>query len=171
MLLLVRHHPTAWTEAGLLQGRRDEPLLEPAVHIPALQRRLLPLRGQAAWCSSRLRTRQTAALYGWTNPHATPLLDELDFGAFEGRTRADLVAATGGLWLTAPFDTVLRPELEELEGRVDEFVALARAGQGPAVVFGHGGWIRLLAAKVKHRDRQQMNRLELKPGGTMELEP
>lgn len=169
MLVLVRHHPTAWTEAGLLQGRRDEPLLQSAGHDPAVLARLAPLQGRDAWCSTRRRTRETAALYGWSHPIVSPLLDELDFGLFEGRTRAELMLATEGGWANDPFTTILRPALEEMEGRVDQFVTEMREGRGPAVVFGHGGWIRLLAAKVVERDRRRMNQFELAPGTILEL--
>jgi broad specificity phosphatase PhoE len=169
MLVLVRHHPTAWTEAGLLQGRRDEPLLQPAGHHPAVQARLAPLQGREAWCSTRRRTRETAALYGWTQPVVSPLLDELDFGSFEGHTRAELMLATEGGWASDPFATVLRPALEEMEGRIDRFVAEVREGRGPALVFGHGGWIRLLAAKTVEGDRRRMNQFEFAPGAVLEL--
>lgn len=170
MLLLVRHHATLWTEQGLLQGRRDEPLLQPASADPVVAARLHSLAGQPAWCSTRRRTQETAALYGWRSPVIDPILDEIDFGSFEGKTKDTLMRATGGLWESAPFSSLLRPALEEMAGRVDQFISRCRAGQGPSLVFGHGAWIRLLAAVVEHGDPDVMNRLPLPPGGIMTVD-
>lgn len=169
-VVAVRHFSTRWTDEERLQGRRDEPLRRPVVPDPSLAERLRPFAGQTAWCSTLLRTRETAALCGWTAPVATPLLDELDFGPFEGRTRDELMAATQGDWGVRPFSTSLRPALEELEERVRRFRDLVRAGQGPPLLFGHGIWIRALATLAAGRPRDTVNQMALHPGGVVEVE-
>ncbi|HET7040374.1 MAG TPA: histidine phosphatase family protein, partial [Gemmatimonadales bacterium] len=161
---------TAWSREGRLQGRRDEPLLRPAVADPALGARLAPLRDLAAWCSTLRRTRETAALFGREDAVPSPLLDELDFGPFEGRTREELLTATGGRWVSDPFATTLAPALAELEGRIWRFIEEARAGRGPALLFGHGVWIRLFATLATGRPRGLVNQMDLPTGGILEVE-
>lgn len=168
-LVLVRHLATAWTVAGRLQGRHDEPILAGASPSPAVIARLATMPSVPAWCSTLRRTRETADRFVWTNAIPSPLLDELDFGAFEGRTRDELLAATSGDWRTAPFTTVLEPALVELEGRIDAFLSLVRAGQGPGLVFGHGVWIRMLVAKVRGGDSGVFNRIAIEPGALIEV--
>jgi broad specificity phosphatase PhoE len=92
--LLVRHATCAQTERILL-GRSLDPALDARgrAQARALARQLRGEKPARIECSPRKRTRQTAhtiaaALH--REVHVTPELDELDFGAWSGRSFADL---------------------------------------------------------------------------------
>lgn len=156
-LVVLRHGPTAWTAADLIQGRRDPPL-SPAGRA-AVQGWRLPSELEEEtwlWCTSPLRrARQTAALLRPTGPGAAvrpePALIEMDWGAWEGRRLADLRTAGG--------DRVAREEARGLDFRppggesprdvqarlAPWLAALAAAGR-PVVAVTHKGVIRALYA-------------------------
>ena len=103
-LLLIRHGPTAWTEAGRLQGRVDEPLSE------AGRERLrgldLPPEFLAwDWISSPLqRAVETGLILRGLLARLEPALIERDAGAFEGLTRPELEAQSAALRLCDGLD-------------------------------------------------------------------
>ena len=84
--------PTAWNEAGVLQGRADSELL-PYRQVPQWQVPFELLRFR--WVSSPLeRCRATARRLGM-DAAVEPRLAEMDWGAWEGCTLADLRARLG----------------------------------------------------------------------------
>jgi probable phosphoglycerate mutase len=89
-LLLIRHGPTAWTEAGRLQGRVDQPLSELGREM--LRRRELPPEFLAwDWISSPLqRAVETGLILRGMLARLEHVLIERDAGAFEGLTRVEL---------------------------------------------------------------------------------
>ena len=91
-LALIRHGRTAWNRDGRLTGRADIPLTPEGRR--ELAGRRLPARFAAAhWLTSPLqRARQTAELLGHGDATIEAALIEMDFGAFEGRTLAELRA-------------------------------------------------------------------------------
>ncbi|HVC50839.1 MAG TPA: histidine phosphatase family protein [Stellaceae bacterium] len=92
LLALIRHAPTEWSAAGRLQGRAD-PALDPAV-LP--EWRLPPtLAGFRVITSPLRRAVETARLLGVAAPAIEPRLAEMAWGAWEGRTLADLRARLG----------------------------------------------------------------------------
>lgn len=89
-LCLVRHAPTSWNAAGRLQGRADLPL-SPAGRAEALRWRLPAWTVAArAWTSPLARAIETARLLGRADATVAAELIEMDWGAFEGHTLADL---------------------------------------------------------------------------------
>jgi broad specificity phosphatase PhoE len=91
-ILLIRHGRTAWNEAGRMQGRADPPL-SPGGRAQVLRWRLPQGWAQARWLSSPLRrATETAALLTDRPVTIDPRLTEMDWGAFEGRTLAELRA-------------------------------------------------------------------------------
>ena len=94
------------------------------------------------------RARQTAALAGFADPTLTDLLWEYDYGAYEGRTSAEIQAGRPG-W------EIFRdgcPEGEspaQVYARAEEFLKTACKGLGEtqaAVAFAHGHILRTVAA-------------------------
>jgi probable phosphoglycerate mutase len=88
-LLLIRHGPTVWNQDRRLQGRADIPLSPEGRRAVAAWRlpdrfRHLPVRS-----SPLQRAVATAAILG-LSPVLEPALVELDWGAWEGRSLADL---------------------------------------------------------------------------------
>ena len=164
-LILIRHLPTAWNREGRLQGRRDLPILEPGPEertaIAANRRALESLPPFDAVLVSRLRrTAMTAEQHGYRGRYQVePLLDELDFGPYEGRPRAELLAEVGELWENAPQRLVLGEPLTELEQRVRAF--LHRYRDRSILAFGHGAWIRAAVAVVGKDSIEGMNRVTI----------
>ena len=91
-VLLLRHGRTAWNEQGRMQGRADLPLSpEGRAEVAAWQ--LPEVWAAARWLSSPLRrARETAALLTVRPVEIEPRLIEMDWGAWEGRTLAELRA-------------------------------------------------------------------------------
>jgi broad specificity phosphatase PhoE len=93
-LLLLRHAPTAWNEAGRLQGRSDQPLSPAGQALAASWRLPAFAAGWPVLSSPLLRARQTAEAMGLL-PRPEPTLIEMDWGRWEGRTLAEIAAAEG----------------------------------------------------------------------------
>ena len=94
-VVMLRHAVTAWNEAGRIQGRKDVPLCERGRRALAGCR--LPERFAAyrVHSSPLARAVETASLLGLATPTLDGRLMEMDWGQWEGRTRA-AVAAAGG---------------------------------------------------------------------------
>lgn len=92
-LCLLRHAPTDWNRAGRLQGRADPPLSAEGRSLVARWQLPAWARRARAWTSPLRRAIETAEWLG--RPDAVPAaaLIEMDWGAFEGRTLAELRAA------------------------------------------------------------------------------
>jgi broad specificity phosphatase PhoE len=90
--VLIRHGRTAWNEERRMQGRADLPL-SPEGRTEVLRWRLPEAWADARWLSSPLRrATETAALLTDRPVAVEPRLIEMDWGAFEGRTLAELRA-------------------------------------------------------------------------------
>ena len=153
-LLMIRHGPTAWNAEGRIQGHTDIPLSpEGRVRVRAWR---LPdgwSGGEApVWFASPLsRARETAELLG-----AAPALDdrlrELRYGAWEGRTRADVDAELRDRishWEGLGLD--FRPpgggeSPRDLQNRLRPFLSERAAAGEPTVAVCHKGVIRTLYA-------------------------
>jgi broad specificity phosphatase PhoE len=91
-ILLIRHGRTSWNEQGRMQGRADLPL-SPEGRAEVAGWRLPEEWAAARWLSSPLRrATETAALLTGRPVAIEPRLIEMDWGAFEGRTLAELRA-------------------------------------------------------------------------------
>ncbi len=95
-LWLLRHGDTEWAASGRHTGRTDIPL-SPAGEAAARARsRDLDGHGFALiLCSPLERARRTAELAGVTPDAIEPDLLEWDYGAWEGRTTAEIRAELG----------------------------------------------------------------------------
>lgn len=89
-LAFIRHGRTAWNESGRLTGRADIPLTAEG-EAQLVGCRVPDDWAGAIWHTSPLqRARQTAALLGHADARVEQRLIEMDFGAYEGQTIADL---------------------------------------------------------------------------------
>jgi broad specificity phosphatase PhoE len=148
-IALIRHGPTEWNEQHRVQGSKDIPLSEEG---RAKMARLLPPAGfdsARAYCSPKLRARQTAALLGLKHPQLDPRLAEQDWGTWEGLTREEMLARDGedafekaGSRLGLAFRPPGGESTCELHARFKSFLAdVAVAGQA-AVAVTHMGILR-----------------------------
>lgn len=93
-ILLVRHGATDWSRDDRFCGVTDIALSADGVaQAQRLARRLATIPITAVYCSPLRRTRQTATILA--APHqpevvAVPELVEMNFGAWEGRLRAEI---------------------------------------------------------------------------------
>lgn len=145
-LALIRHAPTEWNEARRIQGRADVPLSPRGRETAA--RWTVPAEFRAfAWVASPLtRAQQTAALLKLpvVAEHA---IVEMDWGAWEGFSAAELAEKYGDEFhLRAARGIDLRPHdgesPRELRERVAEWVRRVAAGGRPTGAVTHQGVIR-----------------------------
>jgi probable phosphoglycerate mutase len=148
-IALIRHGPTAWTEAGRIQGRSD-PGLSDAGRARVAGWRPPPEIAGFAWISSPLRrARETARLLCGEDVAGEPRLIEMDWGTWEGRSLDDLRRELGadmarnearGLDFTPAGGESPRQVQERLRGWL---VAVAASAEATAAV-SHQGVIRAL---------------------------
>lgn len=167
-LVVVRHLPTAWNLEFRMQGQQDIPIVPPdaaTLSLISTARAAVDAAGpyDRVYCSRMLRTRQTAELFGYPAPVVDPLLNELNFGPFEGAMRADMLRALGPAWQESPQTLTLGESMLSLGERVQQFLA-QNAGYGRVLVFGHGAWTRALFSLQKTGGLAQMNTLSIENG-------
>ncbi|MBX6323115.1 MAG: histidine phosphatase family protein [Rhodospirillaceae bacterium] len=173
-LAVMRHAATAWSAARRLQGRTDLPLSE-AGRAAAARLPLPPPIDRFVRVSSPLaRARETAALLRPVAPFSIePRLIEMDFGAWEGRTLAEIRAADGagaarreamGLDFRAPggespreVQARLLPWLVALGGRGEDTLAVTHKAVIRALYALATGWPML----GRPPQRLEMDRLHL----------
>lgn len=163
MLYFLRHMQTPDNLAGTLQGRRDTAIIPPgpdqADQIEENKAKIgAPSRFDHILVSRLRRTHETAALYT-KEFQIEPLLDELDFGPWEGRPRSALLKDLP-LWETDPSGLVLGEPVTDLADRIKAFT---RKYQDAANVlaFGHGAWIRAFCAIRESGSLSGMNQLTI----------
>lgn len=144
LLFILRHGVTPWNREGRIQGRSDIGLAEDArAEIPSWS---LPQEARAArWLTSPLiRARDTAVLLGHPEARIEERLQEMHWGAWEGRRLADLRRDLGeamtqnearGLDLQPPggesprdVQIRLKPLLADLAERKETVTAVSHKG-------------------------------------------
>ncbi|KMW56401.1 Phosphoglycerate mutase family 4 [Candidatus Rhodobacter oscarellae] len=171
-LFVLRHGQTEWNAAGRHQGRLDSPLTETGLAQAAAQGRLLrdaglADRGVRAFASPQGRAWRTAeialAAVGLT-PVADDRLMEVGFGAWEGKTRAEIEA--GWPWSDDIQDlmewTFSAPGGESYDAMCARLRAFLDDLDGPAVIVAHGITSRVLRGLWLGLDLPQLADL---PGG------
>ncbi|MBY0095626.1 histidine phosphatase family protein [Mesobacillus maritimus] len=172
-ITLIRHLPTEWNNKTWLQGRRDIeicPLSDE--HRQGILENQKTLTIQSPFdivlASSLVRTHQTAHLYG-QQPETESLLDELDFGPFEGQPKKKLIDAIGTVWIEDPMSLSLGEDLVKLEDRIVQFLKKYRQYDN-ILVFGHGSWIRAISSYWKYGHINNMNKLTVANNECITLE-
>jgi len=151
-LVAIRHAPTEWNAARRLQGRTDIAL--GATGIAAAR----GWRADAAWSTYRViasplkRAQETARLLFPQHAIALdPRLMEMDFGAWEGRSLAELRAEPGaeaeareslGLDFSAPGGETPR----QVQARVQPLLEEIAAAAEPTIIVTHKAVLRALLA-------------------------
>jgi probable phosphoglycerate mutase len=145
---LIRHGETAWSARGCHTGRTDVPLTPRGERQGEVLRRRLEGRAFAFVLTSPLRrARDTCAIAGYGGT-AIPDDDlvEWDYGAYEGRTGAEIRAerADWDIWTAG----VPRGEtVEDVGTRADRAIARAMEASGDVLLFSHAHLLRVLAAR------------------------
>ncbi|GGE15893.1 hypothetical protein GCM10011390_38690 [Aureimonas endophytica] len=162
--LMLRHAPTDWNAAGRLQGRADPPL-SAAGRAAASSWRVPDLVADWPVLASPLRrTMETAVLMGLA-PVPAPAFVEMDWGACEGRTLAEL-RAEGGAAFAADEARGLdfRPQGGETprETGVRALAGLGALGASHVIVT-HKGVLRALLARALDWDMRGKAPVRLAP--------
>jgi probable phosphoglycerate mutase len=146
-LALLRHGPTDWNAAGRIQGHTDIPLSD--MGLARMMALALPFNFPRAYASPMLRARQTAEALGLADPVLDARLMEQNWGAWEGLTRAEILARDGAdAFVKAGSEQgeAFRPgggeSTGELHARVAAFLKDVARDDGDAVVVAHLGVLR-----------------------------
>jgi broad specificity phosphatase PhoE len=148
-LVVVRHASTAWTKAGRHTGRTDIPLDSDGRVAAERLRPVLAAFGDATVYSSPLgRARETCELAGrGEGAQIDADLSEWDYGAYEGRTSAEIDAERPG-WNLFADGCPGGERADDVGLRADRFLArIATAGDPVVMAFAHGHLLRVLAAR------------------------
>jgi probable phosphoglycerate mutase len=146
--VLVRHGETEWSRDGRHTGRTDVPLTGRGRREAEALGAPLATRELALVLTSPLsRAADTCRLAGLgARALERDDLREWDYGAYEGRTTADIRTERPGWTLWS--DGVPEGErVSEVGVRVDRVIEELRATTGDAAVFAHGHVLRVLAAR------------------------
>lgn len=146
--ILLRHGATEWSISGQHTGRTDLPLVESGrEQAGAVGRLLAGLTFAQVLVSPLLRATETAKLAGFDRDlDLEPDLMEWDYGAYEGRTSADIDTEhpNWNLWS----DGV--PEGEraaDVGRRADRVIERIRLVDGDTLCVAHGHILRVLTAR------------------------
>lgn len=144
---LIRHGETEWSRSGRHTGRTDVPLTEPgAREAAAIRRRLGDRRFSLVLSSPLIRAWETCRLAGYGDVAVkTDDLLEWDYGAYEGRTAAEIREELPGwsIWT----DGVPGGETaEQVATRARRVIDQAAQTAGDVALFAHGHVLRILAA-------------------------
>jgi broad specificity phosphatase PhoE len=147
----------------------DEPLDERGrAALASLDRR----PGGEALTSPALRARETAAALG-LEASAEEMLRECDFGAWAGRTLAEIADESPGDAREWMLDPGARPHggesLTELLGRVGSWLEGQRRLRGRAIAVTHGGVIKAAVVHVLGAPPAAFWRIDAKPLSITEL--
>lgn len=147
LLGFIRHAPTTWNEAGLLQGHTDTPLSEAGRAQLATWAPPAQLLAAEWWSSPLQRCRDTARHLAGRNVPTEPLLMEMSWGDWQGETLPGLRERLG--------EEMTRMEAQgwdfrppngesprDLSVRLKAFLAKVIERDQPTVAVTHRGMIR-----------------------------
>ena len=169
-LVLARHGETEWSKSGRHTGRTDVPLTD---HGREQARDLgVALRGRTfsrVLSSPLARALDTCRLAGFGD--RVELVDDLsewDYGAYEGRTRVEIAADIPG-WTVWTHPIVGGESLQDLGRRADRVITSTLPIGGDILIFSHGHFLRVLAARWIEQPPGLASRLELATATLSEL--
>ena len=148
IIYLARHGETAWSLSGQHTGRTDIPLTERGER----QARALgePLRRSTfvkVLVSPSQRARRTAELAGFGNvAEVDPDLAEWDYGRYEGRRTAEILAERPG-WLLFSDGCPEGETAARVGARADRVIERVRTAHGNVLLFSSGHILRVLVAR------------------------
>ncbi len=173
-LWLLRHGETAWSRDGKYTGLTDLELT-PHGEEQAIQarRHLSGVDFDAVFTSPLQRAVRTAELAGYPDAEVLPYAHEWDYGAFEGRSSAEVRSENPGYLIWS--DGVPQGEsLGEVSARADRVISRIQAGCGTpadrtplavplqcALVVAHGHFLRILAARWLELEPREGRRFSL----------
>lgn len=148
VVYLARHGETAWSLSGQHTGRTDLPLTERGERqARALGQRLRGASFVKVFSSPSQRARRTAELAGFGGPaEIDPDLAEWDYGQYEGRRTADILAERPG-WFLFRDGCPGGETPDQVAARADRVVERVGAVHGNVLMFASAHILRVLAAR------------------------
>jgi probable phosphoglycerate mutase len=145
---LARHGETAWSLSGQHTGRTDLPLTERGEQqARALGQRLHGASFVKVFTSPSQRARRTAELAGFGGlAEVDPDLAEWDYGQYEGRRTADILAERPG-WFLFRHGAPGGETPDQVGARADRVIQRVRAIGGNVLIFSSAHILRVLAAR------------------------
>lgn len=147
LLWLIRHGETEWSRSGAHTGRTDIPLTATGQRqAEDLRERLQQRRFAFVLTSPLQRARETCRLagYGGVAEVSEDLL-EWDYGAYEGRTTAEIQQKVPG-WSIWTGSVPNGETAEEVAARTRRVIDRVISAQEDTALFAHGHVLRILAA-------------------------
>ena len=147
-LYLARHGETAWTLSHQHTGRSDIPLTERGQrNARSLGERLHGMTFTTIVTSPLERAHRTADLAGFGDLVETdPDLMEWDYGDFDGKTTAEIHKEKPD-WFLFRDGCPGGESVAAVGARADRVIARWRSRDGRVLLFGHGHFFRVLAAR------------------------
>lgn len=147
-IYLARHGETAWTISHQHTGRTDIPLLaQGEKEAIQLGHRLQGVAFTKVFVSPLVRARQTCELAGFgANAEVDPELQEWDYGDYEGRRTADIRTERPD-WELFRDGSPGGESVAAIGARADRVIARLRTVDGHVLLFSHGHFLRVLAAR------------------------
>jgi probable phosphoglycerate mutase len=169
-LVLARHGETAWSKSSQHTGRTDIPLTDAGREQARRLGAVLAGRTFSRVLSSPLsRASETARLAGFGDGMVVDHeLQEWDYGVYEGRRRIDIVLDEPG-WTVWSRPIPGGESLVELGSRADRLIERLLGVGGDVLIFSHGHFLRVLAARWIEAPPITASRLELWTGSLSEL--
>lgn len=148
VVYLGRHGETEWTVSGRHTGLTDLPLTARGeVEARRLGERLQGLSFASVLTSPLRRALRTCELAGFGSvAEVEPNLVEWNYGAYEGRTSADIHAERPG-WQLFRDGCPGGESAAQVGARADRVVQRVRAAGANALVFSSGHFLRVFAAR------------------------
>lgn len=145
---LVRHGETAWSLSGQHTGLSDIPLTERGErNARSLGERLRGRNFSRVYASPLQRARRTCELAGFGDKTAVdPDLVEWNYGAYDGKRTAEIRAHEPN-WDLFRDGCPGGEKAAEIGARADRVLHRLRAADGDVLVFSHGHFLRVLAAR------------------------
>lgn len=144
---LIRHGETEWSLSGAHTGRTDIPLTAAGKQQAESLGRYLAGRPFALVLSSPLRrASETCWLAGYGDAaQIEPDLREWDYGAYEGRTSAQIQKEVPD-WTIWTSPVPQGETMQQVAARADRVIERATAAGGDVALFAHGHLLRVLTA-------------------------
>jgi probable phosphoglycerate mutase len=153
VVYLARHGETAWTITGQHTGLTDLPLTERGeASARLLTQRVSGLQFAQVFTSPLQRARRTCELAGFGSvAQVDPDLVEWDYGQYEGRTSAEILAERPD-WRLFRDGCPGGESPAQVGARADRVIRRVRASNGDVLLFSSGHLLRVLATRWTDMD-------------------
>ncbi len=146
-LWLIRHGETEWSRSGAHTGRTDIPLTPAGeAKAAAIGRYLRGMKFALVLTSPLRRARETCRLAGYGDmAQLEPDLMEWSYGAYEGRTSAEIRQEIPG-WNIWTHGVAGGETVDQVGARARRVIERASTAEGAVALFAHGHVLRILTA-------------------------